>query len=181
MIWLDADTLIFNPHAFTLPQGQFGFGQERWVQPVAAKSNHHTQRRKWKIYRSACNALCYFEKDNPFLDFYIYTCQSIIRRVDPNHIAPQMIGPKLLTALHTIAQFPLTTSIGSASPHLIVDLSMGEGEAINKHRQDVLNGQPEAGLNLCHSLIDSPTYRDVLMSENHLLTAVDELKVRGYV
>lgn len=181
VIWLDADTLIFNPQAFTLPKGQFGFGQERWLQPASSKKGSPPNYTKWTIYRSACNALCYFERENPFLDFYIYTCQSIIRRVEPDRIAPQMIGPKLLTALHSIAQLPLTTSIGSASPHLIVDLSLDEGEALNKHRQDVLNGEPEAGLNLCHSLINTSTYRDEPMTENHLLTAVEQLIARGQV
>ena len=33
VLWLDADTLIFNPQAFRLPNGSFGFGRERWVQP----------------------------------------------------------------------------------------------------------------------------------------------------
>ena len=117
VIWFDADVLIFNPRAFSFPQGTFGFGQERWVQPkrdkrVAHKSSTNSHKMTWKVYRSVCNALCYFERDNPFLDYYIYACQSVIRRVDEEHIAPQMIGPKLLTALNTISSFPLTRCIG---------------------------------------------------------------------
>ena len=37
-------------------------------------------------------------------DFYIESAQKMIQWVDKNHIAPQMIGPKLLTVPHNIVQ-----------------------------------------------------------------------------
>lgn len=172
VIWLDADIFIFNHAAFRLPQGQFGFGKERWVQH---KLKGH--KLSWKIYRSVCNALCYFQRDNPFLDFYIYTCESIIKRVDPAHIAPQIIGPKLLSALHSIAFCPLSSSIGSASPDLMIDLRYGEGEALELHRADVNPNEPESGLNLCHSLIGSETYRpNHPMQVEEILLGIEHLR-----
>ena len=179
VLWLDADTLIFNPQAFQVPQGRFGFGRERWIQPQQDKNL------KWKIYRSICNALCYFERDNPFLDFYMYSCESIINRVDPEYIAPQMIGPKLLSALHNISPCPFTTTVGSASPHLIVDLSYGHGKALELYRSDLARTdqetKEEAGLNLCHSLLDTPSYHGELMTRKHLLRAIDHLLKQGRV
>ena len=158
VIWLDADVLIFAPQHFTLPQGSFGFGRERWVQPKDKGS-------RWRVHRNVCNALCYFERDNPFLEFYIYTCQSTIRRADSDYIAPQMIGPKLLTALHNLSNFPLTECVGSASPDLLIDIMMNGGSALdrylNRPEQTVTEGHQncdiEAGLNLCHSLIGHST------------------------
>ena len=182
LLWLDADTLIFNVQAFQLPKGLFGFGRERWVQPKEQASKEKP--RKWKVYRSVCNALCYFERGAPFLDYYIYACQTIIDRADPAFIAPQMIGPKLLTALNNLTPLPLTHCVGSASPHLIVDLSEGEGEALRRYRDDLELDQRcerEAGLNLCHSLIGVKTYHGVSMTERHLLNAIDELLKRGEV
>ena len=184
VLWLDADTLIFNPQAFRLPKGSFGFGRERWIQPKSKlKPNAHTKLKKkdWKIYRSICNALCYFERQNPFLDFYMYTCESIIDRVDPEHIAPQIIGPKLLSALHNIIACPFTTAIGSASPHLIMDVSRGYGQALELHRNDLSVEEPEAGLNLCHSLLNTECYQGELMTSEHLLRAIQNLTSQGQV
>ena len=176
VIWLDADVLIFAPERFTLPEGSFGFGRERWVQPRA-------KGRGWKIHRSVCNALCYFERDNPFLDFYIYTCQSTIKRANPEYIAPQMIGPKLLTALHNLSGFPLTECVGSASPDLLIDIMMGEGKALDYYLQrsnstssdSDISLNIEAGLNLCHSLVDAETYRGMCLSETALDQAAERL------
>lgn len=182
VIWLDADTLIFNHEAFELPKGQFGFGRERWVQPKPKVTKDGRQ--TWKVYRSVCNALCYFETGAPFLDYYIYACETIIAQADPKYIAPQMIGPKLLTALNNITPLPLTHCIGSASPHLIIDLSLGEGEALNRYRQDLsldMNCDQEAGLNLCHSLIGVDTYRRSPMTDQHLMKAIDHLSTYGAV
>ena len=176
VLWLDADVLIFAPERFTLPHGSFGFGRELWIQP---------HKRSWRAHRSVCNALCYFERDNPFLDFYIYTCTSVIERADPNYIAPQMIGPKLLTALHSIAHLPLTDCIGSASPDLIVDLIAGGGPALARYRAERERDErerdapfSEAGLNLCQSLIGAQTYRDAPLTSDHLLAVAQLLSRR---
>lgn len=176
VVWLDADVLIFAPEQFTLPRGPFGFGRERWVQPKG---------RGWKIHRSVCNALCTFTRGDPFLDFYIYTCQSVIRRADPDYIAPQMIGPKLLTALHHIADLPFTECIGSASPDLLIDITTGEGEALRAYTRDFEQTQQadgvnfEAGLNLCHSLVGVETYRGEVLSERALFDASQILTRQG--
>lgn len=176
VIWLDADVLIFSPERFTLPTGSFGFGRERWVQPKS-------KGRGWRVHRSVCNALCYFERGNPFLDFYIYTCQTMIRQADPNFIAPQMIGPKLLTALHNLSRLPVTECIGSASPDLLIDVTRGEGAAldyylnsgISKSTERDAHIEIEAGLNLCHSLINAETYRGTRLSEAIFLRAARRL------
>ena len=185
VVWFDADTLIFNRDAFELPDGLFGFGRERWVQPKETPSRQKSPKAlKWKVYRSICNALCFFERGAPFLDYYIYACEAIVERADPKYIAPQMIGPKLLSALNNITPLPHTQCVGSASPHLIIDLSEGEGEALNIYRRDLVNDvscHREAGLNLCHSLIGATTYRQVPMTEQHLLSAIDQLLLNGEV
>ena len=178
VLWLDADVLIFNPDRFELPLGTFGFGRERWVQPKK-KATGKTLR--WSVHHSLCNALCYFERGNPFLDFYIYSSRSIIERADPNYIAPQMIGPKLLSALHSIANLPFTQCLGSASPDLLIDVVHGGGPALDRYRLEVDQNSPDAGLNLCQSLLGSMTYRGERLTAEHLLEAILLLKDRGVV
>ena len=157
VLWLDIDVLIFAPSQFLIAPTPYLFGEERWIQP---------HKKGWKIYKNACNAFCQFERGNPFLDFYIDTILRIIKRADPNYIAPQMIGPKLLSALHSAVTLPLTTHVGSASPWLIRELAGGKTDLLSKVCRS-LGDTPCVALNLCHSLVQAPT------SEESIVLAMD--------
>ena len=142
VIWLDADVLVFDQSLELEFEGSCAFGQEVWVQAVdetfAARRNVH-------------NAVCVFRKGCPVLPFLVYTVESIIRRIDPQHIAPQIAGPKLLTALHSICGFALLPQVGALSPDVVADMCEGGGPALNLlRRKSVI--KPKA-VNLCASLI----------------------------
>ena len=142
VIWLDADVLVFDQSLELEFEGSCAFGQEVWVQAVdetfAARRNVH-------------NAVCVFRKGCPVLPFLVYTVESIIRRIDPQHIAPQIAGPKLLTALHSICGFSLLPQVGALSPDVVADMCEGGGPALNLlRRKSVI--KPKA-VNLCASLI----------------------------
>ena len=64
------------------------------------------------------NAYCAFRSDCTTLPFLINTTQRIIERIDPDFIAPQIVGPKLVTSLHNIVGFELEHRIGAVSPQL---------------------------------------------------------------
>lgn len=53
------------------------------------------------------------------LGFLAYLFDSVIERADAAHVAPQMVGPKLLTALNNLAQFKLVPDAGAVSPKLL--------------------------------------------------------------
>ena len=130
VVWMDIDCFIFSPEHFTLVNEPYTFGHERWIQPHP--------KRGWKIYSNVCNAFFQFQRSNPFLSFYIETAKKMIQRVEREHIAPQMIGPKLLTALHNIAQLSTTTMVGSASPWLIQDCAQGGGPLLQKVKNSIV-------------------------------------------
>ena len=161
VVWMDIDCFVFAPDHLILKNEPYTFGQERWIQPHPKKG--------WKIYNNVCNAFFQFQRKNPFLLFYIETAKKMIQRVDKNHIAPQMIGPKLLTALHNIAQLSTTTMIGSASPWLIQECAQGGGPLV-QHVEKSIVKTPCAALNLCNSLFEE---------EGTLLKAMAYLKEYG--
>jgi hypothetical protein len=95
-----------------------------------------------------------FSQASPVLDFLIHTTQSLIRRVDPAHIAPQMVGPKLIKALHTFADFELEPAAGAMSPLLMQALLSGDPATINVFNNAL--STPPKMMNLCASLHDEP-------------------------
>jgi hypothetical protein len=150
-IWLDADLLVFEQDLVFDFNGSCAFGLEVWVQEhegrMSARRNVH-------------NAVCVFRKGCVVLPFLIYTVASIIRRVHPDHIAPQMVGPKLLTALHSICGFPLLPQVGALSPDVVGDICKGRGPALDllRRKSEI---KPKA-LNLCASLIDAESAQCVI-------------------
>ena len=171
VIWLDADVLIFAPEAFNLPQTSYAFGYERWVQPHKKGVKHG-----WKVYKNVCNAFCMFERHNPFLDFYIHACEQNIARVNHQFIAPQMIGPKFLSAIHNVFQLPVTQQLGSASPYLLSDLAYDQQSSTSSYHAMRLHLKEACvALNLCHSLLGQYCHHDHLIDEVLLLAAISKL------
>lgn len=140
-VWFDADTFVFAPDRLVLPDTSYAFGREIWIQPGP--------RGRPRVYRNIHNAACLFAAGNPVLDFLIEAATRIAARLD-GPASPQLLGPKLLTALHNIAGFPLIETAGAASPLVLRDLAAGGGPALDL----VLAEAPvPAALNLCASLI----------------------------
>ena len=163
VVWFDIDCFLFAPEDLILTGDSYLFGHERWIQPH--KNNN------WKIYKNVCNAFFQFCRGNSFLDFYIETAQTIIKKTPCEHIAPQMIGPKLLSALHNITKFPTTTMVGSASPWLIRECAEKKAFLYNKIAMSI-EYEPCAGLNLCASLEQD---------DDILLKAMDFLRANGAI
>ena len=130
VVWLDADVLVFAPALLKVaPVSSCVFGQEHWIQKKPPKSypkgSEKPQRQTgtWQARRNVHNALAAFRKGCPVLPFLIEVIQRMMRRVDANFIAPQMMGPKLLSNLHNLADFELMPSVGALSPDVILDLA----------------------------------------------------------
>ncbi|MDH5447185.1 MAG: hypothetical protein OEY52_16670, partial [Gammaproteobacteria bacterium] len=140
VVWLDADFLVFDPEEFVLPTSQYAFGREVWVQ----KDNSG----KLRAYKKIHNAFMMFNKGNSFLDFYIETAERLLWK-NTGSIPPQFIGPKLLTALHNIALFPVMEEAAMLSPLVVKDIIKGAGTAL-----DMFIAQSPSkisGANLCVS------------------------------
>jgi hypothetical protein len=127
VIWFDADLVVFD-QALTLDfDGTCAFGQEVWVQKPGTRL---------EARRNVHNAVCVFRQGDPVLPFLLHTVQSLIRRVDPDRISPQMVGPRLLNALHPLADFALLPQVGALSPEVVADLVAGQGPALELLRRE---------------------------------------------
>lgn len=145
VLWLDSDMLVFAPEALNLPLQHTAVGRELWVQ---ADSN------QWRVHRKVHNAALLFRRQshgrNSTLDFYADTAQRLLR-ANQGGMPAQFIGPKLLTALHTVAQFPVMEDMGMFSPAVMRDL-LGENNAA---LQAMLrrSRSPVHAANLCRSSV----------------------------
>lgn len=145
-VWFDADTLIFAPDSLALPDAPHAFGLEVWIDETLANGMNG----KLRPRRNVHNAAIMTTSGDTAVPFLIDTVQSIVRRADPAHIAPQMVGPKLLTALNTISGFTLWPDCGAFSPPVLRDIAAGGGPAL-----DLLKAESDplpAAANLCQTL-----------------------------
>ena len=90
-----------------------------------------------------------FRRGNSFLDFYRDTAERLLR-LNSGQVPPQFVGPKLLTALHNVAQLPVLETAGMLAPEVMRDLAAGGGPALDLFRRR--SPQPIAAANLCASL-----------------------------
>ncbi len=160
-IWVDADVLVFRADFLSVPGNMdYAFCREIWVQP--------NSRRPYalKCYRNVHNAFCLFERGNPFLDFYIHACERIVSTA-AGQMPNQIVGTKLLTALHNMFGLPLLETVGMFSPLVIQDVATGSGEAATSLRREIPG--PLAAANLCSSLFgretDGVVLTDTLMAQ----------------
>ncbi len=143
VVWMDADVLLWAPKRLGCVRVTDAcFGREIWVQ--AGDSG------RWRVYRSLHNAFCAFRAGSVVLPFLQRATRSIIERADAARISPQMVGPKLLSALHNIVQFEVCDAVGALSPPVLEDLHRGGGAALRRLVDE--GGNDLAGANLCASL-----------------------------
>ena len=84
-----------------------------------------------------------------------------------------MVGPKLLKALHNLAQFYLIPAAGALSPALMAELTSTPGEAVLTYKK--VGREPLAMVNLCASLAetsDDNRQRELLINDPSLLKSL---------
>jgi len=166
VVWLDADVLVFAPDRLALGDTiSFGVGRQIWVQPDS--------RGKLKIYRQVHNAILVMHRSSTALPFLKDAALKIAERHD-GPAAGQLLGPKLITALHNIASFDVIDAVGMASPLVVRDIAAGGGGAVEALRRET--GNILAAVNLCASYrgkaVDGVQLPDTLFENavSHLLT-----------
>ena len=157
VVWIDADSVVIDP-TWRIPDSTHTFFcEECWVQPTAEGA--------WRAYQSPHNAFMGFTAASPVLGFLAYLSESIIERADAAHIAPQMVGPKLLKALNNLAQFTLVPEAGAVSPDLLAEWVGDAGPATACYEQATRGSL--ALVNLCSSL----TYSEEAMQRTEKFLA----------
>ena len=146
VMWLDIDVLVWAPEALRVNlQGRdCVFGQEAWLQE---------QDGKLRVYRSVHNAYLGFARASSTLPFLIDTILHLMAKVDPNHIAPQFVGPKLLTSLHNTVGFALEPRVGALSELFIARFQADQESAVTEYVRHLR--APLYAANLCLTLCGS--------------------------
>ena len=119
--------------------------------------------------------MLFSQADNAVLPFLHQVAHSIIERADPSAaISPQMIGPKLLKALHSSGAIsPFVPRQGALSPMLASELVRGGGPAIDAVRE---SRRPKTCLwNLCGSLAGEKSHESNLMALTRDLSLFESL------
>jgi hypothetical protein len=168
--WLDADVVVFDPAHLDLSiKTTHAFGREVWVEDGADPTRP-------RLRRHVHNAVCVFGPEDPVLPFLIHIAVGILRRAEPGRTAPQIIGPKLLSHLHGVADFPLIEAVGMASPAVLRDLADPNGDGPAWRALRAAHTEPLAGLNLCASLVRQAARDDPAVVEDSLVhAALDRL------
>ena len=148
-MWCDADFLIFSPEKFLLPKDKYAVGREVWVQAVEEKS------KKLSAHVKVHNAFMMYRTGNTFLEFYIDTAERLLIN-NIGRMSPQFIGPKLLTAIHNVAQCPVLETAGMLSPLVIQDVAKGGGAALELFLKK--SSETIYAANLCNSLFERKEY-----------------------
>ena len=170
-IWMDADILVFAPELLSIPSGVgHAFGREIWVQ------NDPNKIGSFRVYHNVHNAVCVFERDDTFLNFYIYACERIVT-ASGGLVPNQIVGPKFLTALHNIVAFPLINSVGMLSPVVLRDFALGGGAAVDFQIQQITD--PLAAVNLCLSMTGGVA-GGVELSDQSMELICDRLMSQGF-
>jgi len=157
VVWLDADTLVLRPAALVLPDEPYALGREVWVQRNADGL---------RSYVKVHNAFLMFRRGNPFLDFYRHAAERIVR-AHRGPMVPQLVGPKLLTALHNLIDCPVLEQAAMLSPAVAHDVLGGGGAALDAFR--ARSAAAPAAVNLCASLVG----REI--DEAQILALIDRL------
>jgi alkanesulfonate monooxygenase SsuD/methylene tetrahydromethanopterin reductase-like flavin-dependent oxidoreductase (luciferase family) len=143
VLWCDADFLIYRPEALVLPETAYGVGREVWVQAASGG-------RGLRAYVKVHNAFMFFRHGNPFLDFYLDAAERMVL-AHRGPMVPQLVGPKLLTALHNLVALPVVEAAGVLSPLVVRSLLGGSGAALRLQRRR--SRCLPAGVNLCASSV----------------------------
>jgi hypothetical protein len=163
-VWCDADFLVIDPGRLVLPEESYAFGREVWIQPEGRRL-----RARIKVH----NAFMVYSRGNPFLDFYLHGAERILD-AHRGPMVPQLVGPKLLTALHNLIGCPVVEAAAMLSPTVEADLLDGDGAALALLRRH--SPAAPAGANLSASTVggairaaDMPRVIDRLLAEPALL------------
>jgi len=154
VLWFDADVLIFAPNRLDVTLDQTCiFGKEYWVQAKSNNKSNNGSRGSvcWVVRKNIHNAFAAFPQGCPVLPFLIDLVLRMMKRVDPNYIAPQMMGPKLLSSLHSLAAFDHVPDVGALSPDVLREIATGARNGALKALCDA-QPKPLAAANLCASL-----------------------------
>lgn len=143
VVWFDADVLVFDPSGLQLPNTRFCVGRETWVQEGPKGP---------ALHRKVHNAFLLASAGTTELPFYLDCAQRLLL-ANTGGMPDQFVGPKLLTALHNVAQFSVLETVNMLPPAVALDRLNGGGSYLERYTS-ACKVAPVA-VNLCSSAVAS--------------------------
>jgi len=173
VIWIDADVLVFDHDILIINVCDgFAFCYEVWVE---CDANGSFLTRGPAIN----NAAIIMDAGNPMLDFYIYACQSIIRKCPPGGVGRLDASTLPLSRLGAVLPLPLIRSVGLFSPPITWQVARGGGPLCAMYAAAF--GRKIGAVNLCGSLRGVPV-SGVTLTDADYSSAIDTLeRTRGNI
>jgi hypothetical protein len=163
-IWVDADVVVFVPDAFDVATGDgFAFCRETFV-----------ERRNGSLVAGfrVNNAVCAFDRGNPFLDYAIWAHETLVRD-RPERVSRFGTSTALLTPLFMATPLPLIHDVGLLTPAMVRELAeTGDGPVLQELK--LRHGHPLHAANLTYSMVDFE-HDGVVATPEHYAAAVDRL------
>jgi len=150
VIWVDADVLVFDPHAFLLtlePYSNFAFTSEVWA---SSPSEGYPI-----FHRRVNNAVCIFNKHATELEFFIKSALSVMKELD--NVGTWDVGVNFLTHAHATKKFQLLSNVGMVSPAIMNDINTNKTEYLPYLGKLI---KPVSAVNLCGSFVNKKDYFD---------------------
>lgn len=168
-IWIDADVVIFAPDKLTFDTTENCLlCREFWL---GTKKDNNSGEETLSCQEKVTNSILFFTKDNSFLDFYIYACQSIMKNQTDqfSHLA---VSTEFLSELYQVVELPLLYHMGLFSPLLMQGLVEEKAEIIQFYAKSLRS--PIYAANLCFSFRNK-VCRGVLMTDKLFEDVTDML------
>jgi hypothetical protein len=184
VVWIDADVLVFQPELFAITvENEYAFSKEVFIWPAALvhPSDTYGESEGLRPDFRVQNSVCAFVKGNSILDFYIHSCESLVRRQPPGQeIGRAAVGTRLLSWLYSNLPFPLIRGAALFGPLVLRDIAAGSGKALRLH--SILFGEPVYAANLCGSFDKDVLPSSLRCTEGDYEQVVEQLLVtRGAV
>jgi hypothetical protein len=161
VVWIDADVVVFDPAAWVLPEeSPFYFCHELWPTPMEGGVRFDIR---------ANNAVMVFSRGNSFLEFYIDSCERILRSSEP--LKSWHLGVRFLTGVRDVSPLPLLNNIGMFGADMLRDLVAGPGLLTKAYMKAM--GVPLVAANCCGSVAGT-TAGNVVLDEKVFERVVGE-------
>lgn len=145
VVWVDADVLVFDPRNFVFDDAapySLCFELLCSVKPASGV----------QIGEAVNNAVMFFTRNHPLLDFWIFAAEEILRVHDQEQVNPLVVGTRFLSALGGAMPLRVMQNVGLLVPPLIRDIAAGGGPVLSRWAAQLK--KPVAAANLCRSMQD---------------------------
>ena len=167
VIWIDADVIVFDAHSlFIDTYDGFAVCPEIWI------------RKHWGApvsERRFNNAVLVFDRDNAFLDFYIYATEARVR-AGTSTLTDWAVGPEFLTPLNAVLPLPCIDGVGLFSPLVLHGIANRDPKWVERYSRDF--GRKVYAANLCGSAANK-RIDDVSVTDDLYHSVIDALVESG--